>query len=63
MKHVSKDANKRKKQLSNIKAKLPEGQRYTKLIRFTLPCELADKLEALPKADRDKLMIEALKKA
>lgn len=42
---------------------LPEGVRYTKPIRFTLPEALAARLEAMPKADRDALIREALNHA
>ena len=41
---------------------LPSGVRFTKPIRFTLPVELADQLESLPKAERDQLMRTALTK-
>jgi hypothetical protein len=39
---------------------LPEGIRATKAMRFTLPDELADKLEAMNKIERDELMKKAL---
>lgn len=39
---------------------LPEGYRPTKAMRFTLPEALADRLEAMPKAERDELMRKAL---
>jgi hypothetical protein len=38
-----------------------EGARPTKALRFTLPEPLADKLEAMTKAERDALMAQALK--
>ena len=39
---------------------MAEGLRYTKPIRFTLPLELADRLETMPKAQRDACVREAL---
>lgn len=39
---------------------LPEGIRATKAMRFTLPDELADQLEAMSKIERDELMKKAL---
>jgi hypothetical protein len=35
---------------------LPIGVRPTKAMRFTLPTALADKLESLPKQERDNLL-------
>lgn len=40
--------------------KLPEGTRFTKAIRFTLPEPLAKRLEVMPKAERDALVRQAL---
>ena len=39
---------------------LPPGIRATKAMRFTLPTALADRLEAMTKAERDELMRAAL---
>lgn len=39
---------------------LPSGVSYTKPIRFTLPTELAEKLESMPKRERDQLVRDAL---
>jgi hypothetical protein len=39
---------------------LPQGTRATKAMRFTLPDELADRLEAMTKAERDRLIQNAL---
>lgn len=36
--------------------KLPSTHRPTKALRFTLPVELADRLEAMSKAERDALL-------
>jgi hypothetical protein len=39
---------------------LPSGMRATKAMRFTLPDALAEKLEAMTKAERDALIKKAL---
>ncbi len=41
--------------------RLKGGRRSTKVMRFTLPGELADLLEGMPKEDRDEIVERALK--
>jgi hypothetical protein len=43
-------------------AKLPEGVRPTRAMRFTLPKLMADLLEGMPKSARDKMVLEALER-
>ena len=61
-KYVSDDPEARARQRANLKtiARLPDDYRWTKPMRFTLPVELADKLENMPKKKRDELLTKAL---
>ncbi len=46
---------------ANEKRRLKGGLRYTKTMRFTLPGELADQLEAMTGPERNALVEQALK--